>query len=89
MAVKLRLTRIGAKGKPSYRIVVANSEAPRDGRFLETVGNYDPQKDPAEVILKEDRVRYWLLKGATPTLTVSQILKKKGITAEAGTSKTA
>jgi small subunit ribosomal protein S16 len=89
MAVKLRLTRVGAKGKPSYRIVVANSEAPRDGRFLETLGNYDPQKKPAEVILKEERVRYWLSKGATPTLTVSQILKKKGIVAKSEARKTA
>jgi small subunit ribosomal protein S16 len=88
MAAKLRLTRVGAKGKPSYRIVVANSEAPRDGRFLETVGNYDPQKDPAEIILKEERVRYWLSKGATPTATVSQLLKKKGITAKTESSQT-
>ncbi|MBN1381939.1 MAG: 30S ribosomal protein S16 [Deltaproteobacteria bacterium] len=81
MAVKLRLTRVGAKGRPSYRIVAANAEAPRDGRFLETLGNYDPQKDPADIFLKEERVRYWLSKGATPTLTVSQLLKKRGITA--------
>jgi small subunit ribosomal protein S16 len=79
MAVKLRMTRVGAKGKPSYRIVVANSESPRDGRFLETVGNYDPQKDPAEIVLKEERVREWLIRGAVPTLTVSKILKKSGI----------
>ena len=83
----MRLTRVGAKGKPSYRIVVANSDAPRDGRFLETVGNYDPQKDPADVILKEERVRYWLSKGATPTLTVSQLLKKKGISVKSEASK--
>lgn len=89
MAAKLRLTRVGAKGKPSYRIVVANSDAARDGRFLETVGNYDPQKDPAEVILKEERVRYWLSKGATPTVTVSQLLKQKGITAKSEASRKA
>jgi small subunit ribosomal protein S16 len=79
MAVKIRLTRIGAKGKPSYRVVVADSESPRDGKFLEILGNYDPKKNPAEVILKEDRVREWLSKGAKPTLTVSQLLEKKGI----------
>jgi small subunit ribosomal protein S16 len=79
MAVKIRLTRIGGKGKPSYRVVVANSESPRDGKFLEILGNYDPKKNPAEVILKEDRVRQWLAKGAKPTLTVSQLLEKKGI----------
>ena len=79
MAVKIRLTRIGAKGKPSYRVVVAGSESPRDGKFLEILGNYDPNQNPAAVILKEDRVRQWLAKGAKPTLTVSQLLAKKGI----------
>ena len=79
MAVKIRLTRIGAKGKPSYRVVVANSKSPRDGKFLEILGNYDPNQNPAEVILKEERVRQWLAKGAKPTLTVSQLLEKKGI----------
>jgi len=79
MAVKMRLTRVGGKGKPIYRVVVADSESPRDGKFLEILGNYDPNKNPAEVILKEERVRQWLAKGAKPTLTVSQLLKKKGI----------
>ncbi|MFH2076160.1 MAG: 30S ribosomal protein S16 [Pseudomonadota bacterium] len=79
MAVKIRLTRIGAKGKPSYRVVAADSKSPRDGKFLEILGNYDPKKNPAEVILKEDRVREWLSKGAKPTLTVSQLLEKKGL----------
>jgi len=79
MAVKMRLTRIGAKGKPSYRVVVADSESPRDGKFLEILGNNNPNQNPAEVILKEERVRQWLAKGAKPTLTVSQLLEKKGI----------
>ena len=79
MAVKIRLTRIGAKGKPSYRVVVADSESPRDGKFLEILGNYDPNQNPAKVILKEERIRQWLAKGAKPTLTVSQLLEKKGI----------
>jgi len=70
---------MGAKKKPFYRIVVANSESPRDGRFLEIVGNYDPLKDPAGISVKEDRIREWLAKGAKPTLTVSQLLEKKGI----------
>jgi small subunit ribosomal protein S16 len=83
MAVKIRLARMGAKSKPFYRIVVANSESPRDGRFLEIVGNYDPQKNPAEVTLKEDRIVAWISKGAKPTLTVSQLLEKKGIMARA------
>jgi small subunit ribosomal protein S16 len=79
MAVKMRLTRVGAKGKPSYRVVVANSKSPRDGKFLEILGNYDPNQNPAEVVLKEERIRQWLAKGAKPTLTVSQLLEKKGI----------
>ncbi|PKN70218.1 MAG: 30S ribosomal protein S16 [Deltaproteobacteria bacterium HGW-Deltaproteobacteria-12] len=79
MAVKIRLTRMGAKGKPYYRIVAADINFPRDGKFLEILGNYDPKKNPAEVNLKEDRVRDWLAKGAKPTLTVSNLLKSKGI----------
>ncbi len=83
MALKMRLVRIGAKKKPFYRIVVAASESPRNGRFIEIVGNYDPGKDPAEVKVKEDRIREWLSKGAVPTVTVSSLLKKKGIQAPA------
>jgi len=83
MAVKIRLTRMGAKGKPFYRIVAAESEYPRDGRFLEILGNYDPKKNPAEVLVKEDRVRDWLAKGAKPTPTVSNLLKTKGIESNA------
>ncbi len=79
MAVKIRLARMGAKKKPFYRIVVADVESPRDGRFIEIVGNYDPKKDPAEVNFKEDRIVDWLSKGAKPTLTVSQLLKKRGL----------
>jgi small subunit ribosomal protein S16 len=81
MAVKMRLTRVGGKGKPSYRVVVANSESARDGKFLEILGNYDPNQNPAGVVLKEERVRQWLAKGAKPTVTVSQLLEKKGIKA--------
>jgi small subunit ribosomal protein S16 len=79
MAVKIRLARLGGKSRPFYRIVVADSESPRDGRFLEIVGSYDPRKNPAEIILKEERVVDWLSKGAIPSLTVSQIFVKKGI----------
>ncbi len=79
MAVKIRLTRMGAKKKPFYRIVVAESEAPRDGRFIEIVGNYDPLKDPVEINIKEDRVAEWLSKGAKPTQTVLSLFKKKGL----------
>jgi small subunit ribosomal protein S16 len=83
MAVKIRLTRMGTKKKPFYRIVVADSEAPRDGRFIEIVGNYDPLKDPAEINLKEGRIEDWLSKGAKPTVTVSSLLKKKGLVTKA------
>lgn len=79
MAVKIRLTRIGGKKRPVYRVVVADSKSPRDGRFLEIVGSYNPGKDPAEVVLKGDRIREWLSRGAIPTLTVSQLLQKQGI----------
>jgi small subunit ribosomal protein S16 len=79
MSVKIRLARHGAKKRPFYRIVVANIEDPRDGRFLETVGTYNPLKEPAEVTLKEDRVRHWIDQGAIPTDTVKSLLKKEGI----------
>ncbi len=79
MAIKIRLARMGKKKKPFYRIVVADSRSPRDGRFIEIVGNYDPKKDPPEVNIKEDRVTDWLSKGAEVTGTVSSLLKKKGI----------
>ena len=64
--------------KPFYRIVVADSESPRDGRFLENVGTYDPLYDPAKIFLKTDRVRYWMDQGALPTDTVRSLLKKEG-----------
>ena len=79
MALKMRLVRMGAKKKPYYRIVVAASDSPRNGRFIEIVGNYDPRKDPAEVNVKEHRVKEWLSKGVIPTVTVSSLLEKKGI----------
>ena len=78
MAVKIRLARHGAKKRPFYRIVAADSEAPRDGKFLETLGTYNPLLETAEIILKPERVKYWMEKGATPTVTVKNILKKQG-----------
>ena len=78
MAVKIRLARHGAKKKPFYRIVAADSEAPRDGKFLETLGTYNPLLEAEEVNLKTERVKYWMEKGATPTVTVKNILKKQG-----------
>jgi small subunit ribosomal protein S16 len=79
MAVKIRLARHGAKKRPFYRIVVANSESPRDGRFIENIGTYNPLHDPAEVSLKTERVQYWLKQGATPTDTVRSILNRNGV----------
>ncbi|CAG1065154.1 30S ribosomal protein S16 [uncultured bacterium] len=76
MAVKIRLTRQGGKKKPFYRIVVADSESPRDGSFLEVIGTYNPMTEPAKVDLKGDRVAFWLNQGAVPTDTVKQLLKK-------------
>lgn len=70
---------MGRKKKPFYRIVVADSRAPRDGRFIEVLGNYDPKEEPSIVNIKEDRVMEWLSKGAEPTGTVSNLLKKKGL----------
>ena len=74
---------MGAKGKPFYRIVAADTSSPLDGKFLEILGNYDPRKDQPEIIVKEDLLKSWLAKGAKPTLTVSQLLAKKGISARA------
>lgn len=74
MAVKIRLSRLGRKKKPYYRIVVANSEARRDGKFLEVVGTYDPTQDPAAVTLQHDKLQAWLDKGAKPTTTVKSLI---------------
>ncbi len=78
MSVKIRLARHGSKKRPFYRIVVADSESPRDGRFLENVGTYNPLVDPAEVSLKQERIKYWIDQGAIPTDTVKSLLKKEG-----------
>ena len=78
MAVKIRLTRHGAKKRPFYRIVVADSESPRDGKFLENVGTYNPLVEPAEVFLKKERIKYWMDQGAKPSDTVKSLLKKEG-----------
>jgi len=78
MPVKIRLARYGAKKKPFYRIVVANSESPRDGKYLEAVGTYGPLSDPAAVTLKSERIKYWMDQGAIPSDTVKSLLKKEG-----------
>ena len=78
MPVKIRLARHGARKRPFYRIVVANSENPRDGRFIETVGTYNPLPDPAQISIKQERIKYWMDQGAIPTDTVRSLLKKEG-----------
>ena len=82
MAVKIRLARGGAKKKPFYQVVVADERYPRDGRFIERLGQYDPKQDPPMVELKEERVLDWLQKGAEPSDTVRQILRARGIWAK-------
>jgi small subunit ribosomal protein S16 len=79
MAVKIRLARMGAKKKPFYRFVAANSEAPRDGRYLEILGSYDPTKNPAVINLHKEKVSLWLQKGATVSGSARAILKREGL----------
>ena len=79
MAVKIRLKRMGAHKKPFYRIVVADVRAPRDGRFIEEVGYYDPMKEPKEIKINEELAKKWLANGAQPTDTVKSLFKKSGI----------
>ena len=79
MAVKIRLRRMGAKKAPFYRIVVADSRYPRDGRFIEEVGYYDPTKEPAAIQIDADKAKQWILNGAQPTDTVKAMLKKNGV----------
>ena len=79
--LKIRLRRTGAKKQPSYRVVVAESTAPRDGTFLEILGHYNPLTDPATFQVKEDRVKAWIQRGAQPTERVDRLLKKQGILA--------
>jgi len=79
MAVKMRLTRVGSKKNPIYRVVVADSRAPRDGRFIDIVGRYNPQPDPSLIEFDEEKVRDWLGKGAQPTESVRRLLKTQNL----------
>ena len=79
MAVKIRLKRMGKKRNPVYRIVVADSRSPRDGRFVEEIGTYDPNQEPSLVTVNEEAAKKWLANGAQPTETVGKILKQAGI----------
>ncbi|OQX18869.1 MAG: 30S ribosomal protein S16 [Desulfobulbaceae bacterium A2] len=84
MALRIRLTRMGRKKHPFYRIIVANSEAPRDGKFIEILGTYDPMQQPAAITLDRERLGMWLERGALPSDTVHSIIKRHAATAEAG-----
>ena len=79
MAVRLRLTRVGSKKNPIYRVVVADSRSPRDGRFIEIIGRYNPQTDPSTIDLDQDKVKEWLAKGAQPSEPVARLIKVAGI----------
>lgn len=87
MAVKIRLKRMGAKKRPFYRVVIADSRSPRDGRFIETVGTYNPIAQPAEIKLDEDKILSWLGNGAQPSDTVRNLLSNAGILAKYNDSK--
>ena len=79
MAVKMRLTRIGTKKNPFYRVVIADARAPRDGRFVEEIGYYNPLTEPAEIKIDAEKAKQWIKNGAQPTDTVKALLKKSGI----------
>jgi small subunit ribosomal protein S16 len=79
MAARIRLARVGSKKNPVYRVVVADSRSPRDGRFIEIIGRYNPQSDPSVIDLDEAKVKDWIAKGAQPSETVRRLLKAKGI----------
>lgn len=79
MAVKMRLTRMGAKKAPFYRVIVADSRSPRDGRFIDEVGTYNPLTNPSEIKIDAEKAKTWLKNGAQPTETVKALLKKSGI----------
>jgi small subunit ribosomal protein S16 len=79
LAARIRLARVGSKKNPVYRVVVADSRSPRDGKFIEIVGRYNPQTDPSTIELDEAKVRDWISKGAQPSNTVQKLMKAKGL----------
>jgi small subunit ribosomal protein S16 len=85
--VKIRLQRVGAKNRPSYRLVVADSRAPRDGAFINIIGHYNPLTDPETVVIDEEKARYWLKQGAQPTDTAARLLAKLGVINKPKTAK--
>ena len=85
MAVRIRLTRVGSRKNPIWRIVVADRRSPRDGRIIETIGHYNAQTDPSTITIDEERARLWLARGAQPSETVRKLLKTQGIAPRART----
>lgn len=83
MAVRVRLTRVGGKKNPIWRVVVADQRSPRDGRIIETIGRYNAQTEPSEIVIDEDRLQHWLARGAQPSGTVKRLMRAKGIGAGA------
>ena len=81
MSVRVRLTRVGSKKNPHWRVVVADQRSPRDGRVIETIGRYNAQTEPSEIVLDEDRIRHWIARGAQPSDTVRRLMRIKGIAA--------
>jgi small subunit ribosomal protein S16 len=86
--VRIRLARVGAKRQPSYRVIIADQRSPRDGRFIEIVGHYNPRVDPPAIDMVEDRILYWLSQGAQPSEPIAQMLQRNGIWAKHLASKT-
>jgi small subunit ribosomal protein S16 len=81
MSVRVRLTRVGSKKNPIWRIVVADQRSPRDGRFIEMIGHYNPQTEPSEIVIDDERLQHWLAQGAQPTNTVKKLMKAKSTAA--------
>jgi small subunit ribosomal protein S16 len=79
LAVRVRLTRVGGRKNPVWRVVVADQRSPRDGRVIETVGRYNAQTEPSEIVLNEERIQHWIARGAQPTGTVRKLMRAKGI----------
>jgi small subunit ribosomal protein S16 len=84
LAVRVRLTRVGSRKNPIWRVVVADQRSPRDGRVIETIGRYNAQVEPSEIVLNEERLRHWLARGAQPTNTVKKLMRAQGVTPTGG-----
>jgi small subunit ribosomal protein S16 len=83
MSVRVRLTRVGSKKNPIWRVVVSDQRAPRDGRFIETIGHYNPQTEPSTIVIDEERLQHWVSRGAQPTNTVKQLVRAQAKSASA------